>query len=109
MALGLTGGLPVASSLGSGNLLSGANLSSLLAGANPVVAGISAITSLFGGSKVDVSNAGASGQAKSGQAAFFGKNNLGKNKSINLGNPLHAAIIAASVVGAVYIYKKHMR
>ena len=110
MAFGLTGGFPVAAKMGAGSILSGANLSSVLAGSNPLIAGLSALSSVFGGgTKIDSTLAAASGQAKSGEGAFFGKNNIGKSKVLDLGNPIQAALIAVGVVSAIYIYKKHMR
>ena len=110
MALGLTGGFPVAAKVGAGSVLSGANLSSFLAGSNPIMAGLSAVSSIFGGgTKIDKTGAAAGGESRSGEAAFFGKNNIGKSAAFDLGNPVHAAILAAGVVGAIYVYKKYVR
>ncbi len=81
----------------------------LASAANPYIAGFQAITSLFGGQKVNVSKASSGGEARSGEAAFFGKNNIGNSAVFDLGNPIQAAILAAGVVGAIYVYKKYMR
>lgn len=81
-----------------------------LATGNPVMAGLSIFSSLFGGTKTKISGAAAGGQAESGAAAFFGKNNVSLNNTkFDLGEPVQVALIAAGVVGAIYIYKKYLR
>lgn len=83
---------------------------SALATGNPIMAGISAISSLFGGSKTNISGAAAGGQAQSGEGVFFGKNNVSLNNAkFDLGEPVQVALIAAGVVGAIYVYKKYLR
>lgn len=96
----------------SGGVSSGGGLSSLIAmgSANPYMAGLQALSSIFGGTKVNVSAAGANGQAQSGLAGF------GNDDVIAMGKPLidfsdykSVAVAAVVLVGAIYAYKKIKR
>jgi hypothetical protein len=81
-----------------------------VAAANPYMAGLQVLSGLFGGSKVDISKAGASGSAFSGEADFFGSNRVNlKNKMVDLKSPQSVLILAVGLVGSIYIYKKYIR
>lgn len=77
--------------------------------ANPYMAAISTAIQLFGGSDLKVSKAGGgvSGLAESGFAEFGGASKVKFNKPmIDLSNPVHIAVAAAGLVGAIYLYKR---
>lgn len=101
--------LPLGSIAGK-SVTSGVGLSSLIGVSNPYLAAFQGFVSLFGGGSVDISKAGTSGYASSGAADFFGENSVSLKKPLlDLSKPVNVAIIAACVVGGIYIYKKHLR
>lgn len=84
-----------------------AGIGAALGVSNPWMAGVQALTSLFGGNDVKISKTGAGGFSSSGNANFFGENVIKtKRKFPDLQNPVHVALIAAGVVGAIYLFKK---
>lgn len=91
---------------------SGGGISSLvgMAAANPYLAAFQAFSSIFGGSSVKVSKAGASGQAQSGFSNFASDDSirLGKNL-IDFSNPKSVLIAGAVLVGVIYAFKKIKR
>lgn len=108
MAFGLSS-FPLGSIAGT-SVTSGAGLSSLIGLSNPYVVGLQALTSLFGGGSVNISKGVTGGYANSGNANFMGDNDLSLKKPMfDLSEPVNVAIIAACVVGGIYIYKKHLR
>jgi hypothetical protein len=94
-----------ASSLGGGSSGLGALVG--LASGNPIGMITSAL-SLFGGAQsVKINQTGASGQTVSGVANFGGETAVKFNKPmIDLSEPLHIAIAAAVLVGAIYAFKR---
>jgi hypothetical protein len=81
-----------------------------MASGNPYLAGFQAITSIFGGSSVKVSKAGASGQANSGLADFGNDDSIGLGKNlIDFSDPKSVLIAGAVLVGVIYAFKKIKR
>lgn len=101
----------VAGKAGLTSVTSGAGLSSVLGFSNPLTAGLSILNALGGlGGSVNISKGVTGGAASSGSADFFGENSVSLKKPLfDISKPVNVAIIAACVVGGIYIYKKHLR
>lgn len=64
----------------------------------------------FTGTKVNKSGAGAEGEAGSGQGNFYdGVEIAFRRPLLDLSNPIHIAVAAASIVAAIWVYKHKLR
>ena len=106
MAFGLSS-LPVSGAVGGGSVLSGAGLSSLLGFSNPLSAGLSVLSALGGGTKTDITKAGAQGMSSSGLGVFAGENDINiKKPMVDFSSPVQVATLAAVVILAIYGIKR---
>ena len=92
------------------SVTSGAGISKVLGFAsftNPLSAGLSVLSALGGGTKIDITKAGAQGMSSSGLGVFAGDNDISSKKPIvDFGEPVQVATLAALVILAIYGIKR---
>lgn len=99
-ALDVTGG-----AAGAGGVLS--SFAGLASFSNPLSAGLSVLSALGGGTKIDITKAGAQGMSSSGLGVFAGENDISSKKPIvDFGEPVQVATLAALVILAIYGIKR---